>query len=131
MVTLLNARLLPWIAAASIPLVIHLLTRRTRRRLDLPTVKFLQRTLANQSKLFKWRHLLLLLVRTLAAAALIFTFLKPMLNSPLAAAANERMGAVIVLDVSASMSYSAGGLTSLAKAKSEALAALQGLRSGD
>src|SRR2546421_4273650 len=99
MVTLLNASLLPWIAAVSVPLVIHLLTRRTRRRMDLPTVKFLQRTLANQSRLFKWRHLLMLLVRTLAVAALFLTFLKPILNSPLAAGANERVAAVVVLDV--------------------------------
>src|SRR5260221_12500207 len=113
MVTFLNPSLLPWIAAASVPLIIHLLTRRTRRRMDLPTVKFLQRTLANQSRLFKWRHLLMLLVRTLAVTALILMFLKPMLSSSLAASADERVAAVVVLDVSASMNYSAGGLTSI------------------
>src|SRR6185369_11476916 len=110
MITLLNPALLPWIAAIGLPIAIHLLTRRTRRRMELPTVKFLQRTIAHQSRLFKWRHLLMLIVRTLAVTALVLMFLKPVLNSPLAASADERVGAVVVLDVSGSMSYSAGGL---------------------
>jgi hypothetical protein len=131
MLTLLNAGLLPWLAAASMPLIIHLLTRRARRRVDLPTIKFLERTLARQSSIFRWRHLLLLLLRTLAVAALVLVFLHPTLNSPLAASEADRAGAVLILDVSASMGYSAGGLNSLAAAKSEAIHALQALRSGD
>lgn len=131
MLTLLNSSLLPWIAAASIPLVIHLLTRRTRRRVPLPTVRFLQQTMARQSQLFKWRHLLLLILRTLAVAALVLTFLKPTLNSPLAPKQGERVGVVLVLDVSASMNYSAGGLSSVARAKSEALRVLETLGSDD
>jgi N-terminal double-transmembrane domain len=122
MLTLLNTSLLPWLAAASIPLAIHLLTRRTRRRMDLPTVRVLQQTLARPSRLFKWRHLLLLLLRTLAVAALVLVFLKPTLNSPLAPKQGERMGAVLLLDVSASMSYSAGGLSSIARARVRRLA---------
>lgn len=129
--TLLNTSLLPWLAAASIPVAIHLLTRRARRKMELPTLRFLQQTLARQSKLFKWRHLLLLLVRTLAIAALVLTFLKPTISSPLAPKQGERAGAVLVLDVSASMSYSSGGLSSIARAKSEALRVLETLRSGD
>ena len=131
MVSLLNASLIPWVGAVSIPLLIHLLTRRTQRQLDLPTVRFLQRTLANQSNLFKWRHLILLLLRMAAVLALVLAFTKPTLNSPLAMPGKDRLGVVVLLDVSESMSYSAGGLTSLAKAKSEALKALQGLKAGD
>jgi hypothetical protein len=131
MLSLLNAGLLPWLAAAAVPLLIHLLTRQARRRMDLPTVRFLQRTLANQSRLFRWRHLILLLLRTLAILALVFAFTRPTLRSPLAASGGERVGMVVLLDVSASMSYSAGGLTSLAKARSEAIRALQGLKPGD
>src|SRR6266540_6927596 len=51
MLSLLNAGLLPWLAAVAVPLLIHLLTRRARRPMDLPTVRFLQRTLAHQSRL--------------------------------------------------------------------------------
>lgn len=129
--SLLNASLIPWIAAVSIPLLIHLLTRRSRRRMDLPTVRFLQRTLARQSRLFRWRHLILLLLRCLVVLALVLAFARPTLNSPLAAKGKERAGVVVVLDCSASMGYNSGGLSSLAKAKSEAVRALQGLRPGD
>src|SRR3954453_7750041 len=99
MFTLLNASLLPWIAAVSIPLAIHLLTRKTRRQMDLPTVRFVQRTLAQQSNLFKWRHLILLLLRTLAVLALALAFTRPTLPSALTLPANERAGVVLVLDV--------------------------------
>src|SRR5215210_1512622 len=131
MVSLLNPALLPWMFAAGVPLAIHLLTRRTRRRMDLPTLRFLQRTLAHQSSLFRWRHLLLLLLRTLAVLALVLAFTRPTLNSALAVPGGERAGVVVVLDVSQSMGYSAGGLTSLAKAKGEAIEALQALKPGD
>lgn len=131
MFSLLNPALLPWLAAAGVPLVIHLLTRRARRRLDLPTVRFLQKTLAQQSHLFRWRHLLLLLLRTLAVVALILAFTKPTLNSPLAAPGGERAGVVLLLDVSESMAYTAGGVSSLNRARNEAMKALEGLRPGD
>ena len=41
MISLLNAGLLPWVAAIAIPVAIHLLTRKTRREMDLPTLRFL------------------------------------------------------------------------------------------
>lgn len=131
MLSLLNASLLPWLAAASIPLLIHLLTRRPQQRLDLPTLRFLQRTLAHQSRLMRWRHWLLLLLRTIAVLALILAFTKPTLDSPLAARGAERTGVVFILDNSASMSYNTAGLTSLARAKNEAFQALHSLKTGD
>lgn len=131
MLSLLNAGFLPWLAAASIPVLIHLLTRRPQQRLDLPTLRFLQRTLAHQSRLMRWRHWLLLLLRTLAVAALILAFTKPTLNSPLAAPGNQRTSTIFILDNSASMSYNAAGLTSFARAKNEVFQALRGLKSGD
>ena len=131
MISLLHAGLLPWVAAIAIPVAIHLLTRKTRREMDLPTLRFLQRTVAQQSNLFRWRHWLLLALRALAVLALALAFTRPQLDSALALPANQRVGVVAVLDVSASMGYSAGGLSSLARAKGEALKVLQQLKSGD
>ena len=45
----------PFAVLAGIPVVIHLLTRRARTRAELPTVRFLRKTVAQQSKLWKWR----------------------------------------------------------------------------
>lgn len=131
MFSVLNPSLLPWLAAISIPVLLHLLTRRTRRRVDLPTVRFLQRSLARQSRLFRWRHLVLLLLRALAVAALVTAFTRPVLRSPLAAEGGESVGAVLLLDLSASMSAHEGGLTALEKAKGEAVRTLRSLNRGD
>ncbi|MGV3616812.1 MAG: BatA domain-containing protein [Fimbriimonas sp.] len=131
MLSLLNAGFLPWLAAVSVPVVIHLLTKRTRRRIDLPTAKFLQKTLANQSQLWRWRHLLTLILRTLAMATIVAAFLKPSWLSALAGKQGEKAGVVILFDVSESMAYSSGGVDNLTKAKIQAREALRGLGSGD
>src|ERR1051326_4372733 len=100
MISLLNPGLLPWLLAVAVPLAIHLLTRRTRRRMDLPTVRFLKNALAQQSHLFRMRHLLLLLLRPLAVLALVFAFLKPNINSALGTLRAEHTAVVLVLDSS-------------------------------
>src|SRR5438067_1504631 len=131
MFSLLNPAMLGWLAAISVPVLIHLLTRRTRRRMPLPTVRFLQRSLARRSRLFRWRQLILLLLRIAALSALVLAFARPSLDSPLSPPGGERVAMVVLLDASASMGYSAGGITTLAKAKGEALRALEALRAGD
>lgn len=131
MLSLLNPGFLPWLAALSVPLVIHLLTRRTQRRLDLPTAKFLKKTLANQSKIWRWRHWIALILRTLAIAAIVAAFLKPMWLAPFVGKPGQRAGVVILFDLSESMAYSSGGVNSFAKAKTEAHEALRSLNEGD
>lgn len=131
MLSLFNLGLLPWLAAASVPVVIHLLTRRTRRRQDLPTVKFLKKSLASQSQLWRWRHLVTLILRTLAVAALVAAFLKPSWLSALAGKPGEKAGVVVLFDVSESMAYSAGGVSNFTKGKNQAHEVLKGLNEGD
>lgn len=131
MLSLLNSGFLPWLLAASVPVVIHLLTRRTRRHLDLPTAKFLKKTLANQSQIWRWRHWLTLLLRTLAVAALVAAFVKPQWLSPFAGKPGQKAGVVILFDVSESMAYSSGGTDSFAKAKRQAHDVLRSLGADD
>ncbi len=131
MMTPLNPDLLPWLSAAGIPLAIHLLTRRTRVRAPLPTVRFLQRAIAHQSRLFRLRHLVLLLLRMFAIAALVLAFVKPTMNSRLGTTGAERTAVILVLDTSASMSYSAGGVSAFTSARNEAIKVLAGLKPGD
>lgn len=131
MLSFLNSGFLPWLLAASVPVIIHLLTRRTRRHLQLPTAKFLQKTLANQSHIWRWRHWVTLLLRTLAVAALVLAFVKPQWLSPFAGKPGQKAGVVILFDVSESMSYSAGGTDSFTKAKRQAHDVLRSLGSGD
>ncbi|MCW3096862.1 MAG: rane protein [Chthonomonadaceae bacterium] len=127
---LLNAGLWPWLLALSLPILIHLLTRRTHRTVTLPTFRFLQRSLAQQSQVFKLRRWLLLALRMALLLFLVLAFLKPTRTAPLAAKGG-RHALVIVLDRSLSMGYAQGGVESLARVRSETLTLLDDLHPGD
>jgi hypothetical protein len=128
--SLLNAGLWPWLLVLSVPILIHLLTRRTHRTVTLPTFRFLQRSLAQQSQVFKLRRWLLLVLRMALLLFLVLTFLKPTRTAPLAAKGGRR-ALVVVLDRSLSMGYTQGGVEALARVRSEAAALLDDLRPGD
>ena len=67
------------------PILIHLLTRRTHRTVTLPTFRFLQKSLAQQTQVFKLRRWLLLALRMALLLFLVLAFLKPTRTAPLAA----------------------------------------------
>ena len=54
-----------WIGsiALGVPILIHLLTRRTPKNMIFPTLKFIRAAKANQSNIHRLRHLLLLLLQ--------------------------------------------------------------------
>lgn len=129
--TFLNTSYLPWLLLIGVPILIHLLTRQAMRTYTLPTFRFLQRSIARQSRIFRLRHLLLLLLRTLLVALLVFVFIKPVLVAPLGAASAGGRVALIVLDTSLSMGYRHGGIRSFQKAQAQAARILDGLGAGD
>lgn len=125
-----------WLGAGGVgvPVVIHLLTRRTTRKIIFPTVQFILRARASQSRLFRLRHLILLIVRTLLILLVLLAFLKPLLYSgitPRAQKTELRKAAVILLDVSASMGSSSGGVTPMSRAKIAAEKVLSQLHETD
>jgi hypothetical protein len=92
--------------AAAAPILIHLVLRTKAQRVPLPTVRFVikmqQQTQASQ----RIRHLLLLLLRTLAILLLVAALARPTLKtSALSSGAREPVEAVFCLDDSASMGY--------------------------
>ncbi len=126
----LNAGFWPWMLALSIPVIIHLLTRRTHHTVLLPTFRFLQKSLAQQSNLFRLRRWLLLLLRLALLLFLVLTFLKPTRTAPLAGKGGKR-AVVVVLDTSLSMGYTQGGAGSFAQARDQAVTLLEDLHTGD
>ena len=117
-----------------VPVFIHLLTRRTPRRIVFPMVKFLRRSQASQSRLFRLRHWLMLLVRTALILLVLLAFLKPVLYSaaPLGPPGGRiQRTALILLDVSASMDRSTAGITPLTRGKLAAEEILNQLGGGD
>lgn len=63
----------------ALPFVIHLLNRRLPVKIMFPDIERIVRSLAGRSSVAKWRHLLMMLLRTLAVLLLLLAFLKPVL----------------------------------------------------
>ena len=116
------------------PLAIHLLTRLTRRHIRFPSVRFIKAVSANQSALYRFRHLLLLALRVLALTALVLAFMKPVIRRVVDQAKGAPGGpvsAVVVLDASASMGYRVAGGTVFDRGKLAALNVIRDLGSSD
>lgn len=117
-----------WLGAmAAVPLAAHLVSRARPPEKRLPTVEFLRRAVR---KTWRWRRpqdLLLLLLRTLAIAALAFAFVRPVWTEGggLTSAGAEKH-LVLVVDRSGSMGMSHEGQTRFSRAKALALEALRG-----
>ncbi len=122
------------LAALALPLLIHLLTRRTPLRLRFPTVRFIRSAQANLSALYRVRHRVMLIVRTLLLAAVLAAFLKPFWHGGSVAAAgpgSRRRAVIIVLDASMSMGYSRGGGGPLARGREAARKLIDSLDGDD
>ena len=125
-----------WIGALAlaVPLVVHVLTRRSSRVLIFPTIRFIRKVQASQSAIYKLRHLLLMLVRTVVLALLLMAFLKPVIENNTLTAGDKseaRHAVIIVLDASASMGHSGGGFGLFSRAKLAAEKILEELRDSD
>lgn len=81
--TFLNATLLLGMAAAAVPIALHLLARREPKRAVFPAVRFLtQRFETNRSKM-RLRRWWLLALRILAVLAMAFVLARPMIHPSL------------------------------------------------
>lgn len=121
--------LLPLLA---IPLAIHLLNKKFPRLIPFPNIEMIKKSAAQRSKLFKMRHIILLLLRTLALALLILCFLKPF--QKLFGFDPDKKGeraVIIILDQSLSMNYNGGGISSGQRANIELEKIIDSLDSSD
>ena len=118
----LNSALLPGLALlVGLPLIIHLLNLRFPRLFEFSSVKHIRETIAQRSRIFRWRHLILLALRTLFVLALLLAFLKPVL--PKFGSTADRQSArtvLLIIDHSLSMEHQGGGVSSRQRAESEA-----------
>ena len=125
----LLAALVPLLAA---PIVIHFLNKRLPRRFPFSSVEHLRKTAAERSRLYRWRHRILALVRTLFLALLLLVFLRPVLDRFGNAARPEGQRRILLLvDTSASMEYRKAGLSARARARIEADKILELLENDD
>jgi uncharacterized membrane protein len=123
--------LAPWflagLAAVGLPVWLHLLKQHKTTPLPFSSLMFFERRTQSSIKHRRLRYLLLFALRTALVALLAFAFARPFVNSTAVASAGG--GKLLVVAVDHSFSMRQGDR--LARAKSEAAAALSKLRPED
>src|SRR5260221_9045472 len=120
--------------AATLPVVIHWLTRPKPARLALSTIRFVREAVAQRRARHWLRDFIVLTLRTLAVLLLAAAIARPLFNRRELAPLDDSADAVrvVILDVSQSMAAETKGVTALERGRPLAATELEfrsGLRS--
>ncbi|MBI4602666.1 MAG: BatA domain-containing protein [Planctomycetes bacterium] len=125
-----NPLVLLGLLALAVPIVIHLLARRTSRPVDFSSVMFLQPILVRVARRHRLKEILVLCLRCAALAALVLGLSAPVVRP---GGARSRGGAAVavVIDGSYSMGWQEGGISRFERARRSARELIGSLREGD
>jgi hypothetical protein len=126
-----NVPLLYGLAAAAVPIVIHLLNRRRFREVTWAAMQFLLAAVRKNRRRIRIEQWLLLAIRTLVVLLVVSAMAKPFLETFGAVIAGRRTHRVLVLDSSLSMGYTSGESSRFEQAKVLAAQLVKDSRSGD
>jgi hypothetical protein len=126
-----NAPLLYALAAAGVPVVIHLLNRRKYREVPWAAMRFLLSAIRKNRRRLRIEQWLLLAIRTLVILLVVSAMAKPFLEAFGAVLAGTRTHKVIVIDGSLSMGYRSGESSRFEQAKAVATQIVKDARGGD
>lgn len=130
--TFLNPLVLLGLAAASIPLLLHLLNLRKLRTVEFSTLQFLKELQKTKIRRLKLRQIILLILRILIVVFAVLAFSRPLVKTSLPAlGAHVKSSVVILLDNSFSMEASDAGGNRLKQARAAALSIIDALKDGD
>ena len=131
--TFLNPFLLLGLAAAAIPLIIHLFNFRRPQKVDFSSLEFLKELQKSTMQRVRIKQLLLLLLRTLAIACLVLAFARPTLTSNIAGSLGSQASSsvVLVMDNSRSMQMRDAQGSYYDQAKEMADALISQMKAGD
>lgn len=129
----LNPLALAALAAAAIPLIIHLFNFRRPRKVDFSSLEFvkeLQKSTMQRVRIKQW---LLLLLRIMAIACLVLAFARPTLTGSLAGTVggDVRSSVALIVDNSLSMTLRDAGGEYLRQAKDVAAGIIDEMDTGD
>jgi hypothetical protein len=124
--TFLNPFVLIGLAAAALPLLLHLLTLRKLRTIEFSSIRFLKELQKTSLRRLRFRQILLLIIRTLLVAAIVLVFARPAIRgSWMSFGEGDAPGTmIIVIDDSPSMELRDQRGSSLVRARSRALSFL-------
>lgn len=104
------------LAAAGVPVLIHLLNKFRVNHTDWGAMRFLHDAVHKNQRKVKLDELILLVMRCMLIALAVFAFARPALKG-LGVGEGEPVAAVVLLDHSASMAQSAGAMTRFEQSK--------------
>ena len=117
-----NPALLAGIAAAAVPIVLHLIMRQKPKRFEFPALRFLSVRKEANTRRLRLRHLLLLLLRVAAICLLALALARPsILATGVGIDQEAPVAAVFVFDTSIRMDYRQANQTRLEVAQQTAL----------
>ncbi len=126
-----NLPLLYALAAAGVPVLIHLLNRRRFKEVSWAAMQFLLAAVRRNRRRVRIEQWLLLAIRTLVVLLVVMALAKPFLETFGAVIAGLRTHRVLVLDNSLSMGYTSGELSRFEQAKAVAAQLVKESRPGD
>lgn len=127
-----NGLMLLGLAAAAVPLVLHLLARARYRVVDWGAMMFLDGGEARARQSTRFNQFLLVLVRMLVVGLLAVALARPIVRGAwFAKPTEQQLTAAIVLDCSASMAFDENGRVRFELARGAARQVLAALRRGD
>jgi hypothetical protein len=129
----LNPAFLFALAAAAVPLLIHLLSRRRAREVPFSSIRFLERSDRRSMRRINLRRLILLALRTAAIALIALAFARPVITGRTASLfpGKEPKAVVVMIDRSYSMGVRGSGGTAFDSAVEAALDIAGGLEDDD
>jgi len=129
--TFIHPALLAGLALAAVPVILHLILRQQPKRLPFPAFRFLARKATSNRRKLRLKHWLLLALRVAMVAIMCLALARPRIFSERLNLMGDRpAAAVVVLDTSLSMGYTAAGQSRLDDAKARALELLDTLPAG-
>jgi hypothetical protein len=126
-----NVPLLYALAAAAVPVMIHLFNRRKFKEVTWAAMQFLLAAVRKNRRRIRIEQWLLLAIRTLVVILVVTAMAKPFLETFGAVITGRRTHRVLVLDNSLSMGYTTAELSRFDQAKTLAAQLVSDSRSGD
>ncbi len=129
----LNTSILFGLAAALLPLIIHLFTRSKSKTIHFSTLEFLKELQQQKIRRIKLKQLLLLFLRMLIIVSLVLAFARPTIRGGLSGVIgpNAKTSAAIILDNSFSMNSRRDGRQLFEDAREKAVQISKAMQPGD
>ncbi len=130
--TFLNPLILFGLAAAAIPVLLHLLNLRKLKTVEFSTLRFIKELQKTKIRRLKLKQIILLILRTLLVIFAVLAFARPTIESSLPVFQSySKTSAVILIDNSFSMDVSDEFGNRFNQAKNSASSIIESLEDGD